>query len=275
MTLTEIRRWLDERDIRLTKSLGQNFLHDGNQLRRIAAAGQLAAGDQVLEIGPGFGPLTELLVASGAEIMAVEMDPRLVEVLRERFPPPTPLTLVHADALRWLRKNPRDWSGWKLVANPPYSVASPVLVELAASDGPPERLVSTLQLEVVRRIVAKPDTDDYGILTLLLQLRYQPREWFRIRASCFFPEPSVDSGCVTLIRRPRPLLSIAEAATFTRLVKLAFSQRRKMMFKLLKGAWPEEALAAAFSATGITRTERAERVPLEGFVALTKHLHVP
>ena len=272
MTLTEMRRWLDERDIQLTKSLGQNFLHDANQLRRIVAAAELSSTDKVLEIGPGLGPLTELLVAEAGEVLAVEMDRRLVEALRVRFVNEPKLTILHDDALDWLRKSPRHWHDWKLVANLPYSVASPILVELSEAPACPERLVVTLQLEVARRLMAGPDDEDYGVLSLLVQLRYQPRDIFSIPASCFFPKPNVDSACVSLLRRPEPLLDPMAAVRFKELVKLGFSQRRKMMFKLLKQRWPAATLAPVFAAVGLGEKIRAEKVSLEQFVALTKTL---
>ncbi len=145
-------------------------------------------------------------------------------------------------------------------------------MELAEADQPPDRLVVTLQLEVVKRLLAAADTGDYGLLTLLLQLRYEPTGWFKLPANCFFPQPNVDSACLTLVRRPVPLLDREAAKRFTRLVKIAFGQRRKMMFKLLTAAWPEAQLEAAFTATGIARTARAEQVGLEQFVALTRAL---
>ena len=149
MKLSEMRELLAARGIQLTKSLGQNFLHDANQLRRIVEAAELSKTDKVLEIGPGLGPLTELLLENAGEVLAIEKDARLVEFLRERFnvaqasrlpdrkknrAGETPaLHLLHADALEFLKREPRDWSDWKLVANLPYSVASPILVELAQS----------------------------------------------------------------------------------------------------------------------------------------------
>ena len=159
MTLKEMREILAARDLQLTKSLGQNFLHDGNQLRRIVAAAELAPNDHVLEIGPGLGPLTELLLASGAPARAIEKDERLVRFLRERWADERRLTLLHDDALAYLQRPDADtlfadWPTWKLVANLPYSVASPILVELALHPRGPERMVVTLQLEVARRIAA-------------------------------------------------------------------------------------------------------------------------
>ncbi len=278
MKLSEMRELLDRREIQLTKSLGQNFLHDAHQLERIVAAAELTPTDPVLEIGPGLGPLTELLLQKAGEVLAIEKDTRLVEILRERFVNPDSksqkpkLNLLHADALKFLKDEPRDWHDWKLVANLPYSVASPILVELACGARAPKMLVATLQLEVAQRLMAQPDADDYGVLTLLVQLDFAPRGWFKIPPGSFFPSPDVDSACVCLVRRTTPLISEERRKTFYRLVKLAFSQRRKMMLKLLKQEWPKEQLESAFASLKISPQERAEKLSLEQFVGLTKKL---
>jgi len=271
MKLTEMREWLDQRNIQLTKSLGQNFLHDAHQLQRITDAGEVTAVDKILEIGPGLGPLTELLLARAGEVLAIEMDMRLLAVLRERFPN---LNLLHADALEYIRRERRDWSDWKLVANLPYSVASPILVELALAPQRPKQMTVTLQLEVAQRLMAKADDDDYGVLTLLVQLDYEPRGWFKIPANCFFPAPNVDSACVTLVRREKPLLTDEQRLSFVKIVKRAFSQRRKMMLKLLKTEWPLEKLQQACVELNISPQERAEKLSVEQFVELTKLLMV-
>ena len=326
-----MKQLLAEHSIRLTKSLGQNFLHDANQLRRIVAAAELKQTDRVLEVGPGLGPLTDLLVEQAAEVLAIEKDAKLVEVLEERFKvgrasvPASPvfqsglgsrgrspsqssgqecprsmpcvLHLLHDDALEYLKREAQDWSGWKLVANLPYSVASPILVELAmggrasarAQTSPedriredacppeqagrgPQRMVATLQIEVAKRLLAKAGTPDYGVLTLLVQMDYEPHGWFRIPASCFFPEPDVDSACVCLIRREPPLLLPEQRDPFIRIVKRGFSQRRKMMFKLLKEDWPELRLSGEFEHLGLSRQVRAEEVSLEQFTRLAQSL---
>ncbi len=271
MNLTEMRALLAKRDIQLTKSLGQNFLHDGNQLRRIADKADISAADKILEIGPGLGPLTELLLEKAGAVLAVELDARLVDFLRERFSDPK-FELLHADALGFLKREPRDWRDWKLVANLPYSVASPILVELAAGERAPKMIVVTLQLEVAQRLMAPTDDDHYGILTLLVQLDFEPRGLFKIPPGCFFPAPDVDSACVTLVRREHPLLPEGLRGTFRKIVKRAFSQRRKMMLKLLKAEWPKEKLEAAFAELSISPMERAEKLSLEQFVALAKIL---
>jgi 16S rRNA (adenine1518-N6/adenine1519-N6)-dimethyltransferase len=291
-----MRELLAKRGIHLTKSLGQNFLHDGNQLRRIVKAAELKKTDKILEIGPGLGPLTELLLENAGEVLGIEKDVRLVVFLRERFSSvsegrvprapnsakakeqglaelaPPKFTLLHADALEFLKRETRDWRDWKLVANLPYSVASPILVELAQTRQRPERMVATLQLEVAQRLMAKSGDEDYGVLTLLVQLDYEPREWFKIPAGCFFPAPDVDSACVVLIRRTQSLLPENQHATFVKIVKRAFSQRRKMMLKLLREDWPAEKLKPAFEGLEIPPQERAEKLSLEQFVLLTHYL---
>lgn len=289
MKLSEMREVLTQRGIQLTKSLGQNFLHDGNQLRRIVGAAELTRTDRVVEVGPGLGPLTELLMAKAGEVLAIEKDARLVEVLQERFhvrqtsslssfseKPESGgmpgLRLLHADALEFLRAAPRDWSDWKLVANLPYSVASPLLVELAQSAKRPERMVVTLQLEVARRLLAQAGDADYGVLTLLVQLDYEPRGWFKIPASCFFPEPDVASACVVLVRRTPPLLPEEHRQVFVSIVKRAFSQRRKMMVKLLKADWPQEALERVFTELKLSPQARGESLDVGQFVALARCL---
>ncbi|MGA3162799.1 MAG: 16S rRNA (adenine(1518)-N(6)/adenine(1519)-N(6))-dimethyltransferase RsmA [Verrucomicrobiota bacterium] len=280
MKLSEMRELLTTRGIQLTKSLGQNFLHDGNQLRRIIEAAELKKTDKVLEIGPGLGPLTELLLERAGEVLAIEKDARLVEFLRERFSNPqsairnSQFELLHDDALEFLKREQRDWSDWKLVANLPYSVASPILVELAQSPKRPERMVATLQLEVARRLAAKAGDADYGVFTLLIQLDYESRKpsGFKIPASCFFPEPDVDSACVVLIRRATPLLPESQRAAFVKIVKRAFSQRRKMMLKLLREDWLAEKLERAFEDLQRSSQVRAEAVGLEQFIELTQIL---
>jgi 16S rRNA (adenine1518-N6/adenine1519-N6)-dimethyltransferase len=259
--------------IQLTKSLGQNFLHDGNQLRRIISAAELTQADKVLEIGPGLGPLTELLLAQAGEVLAIEKDRRLFEFLQKRFVGAKNLVLLCEDALDYVQSEKCDWSGWKLVANLPYSVASPILVELAQSERGPECMVVTLQLEVAQRLVAQGGDRDYGVLALLIQLRYEPQGFFKIPSTCFFPQPDVDSACVTLARRTQPLLTTRQSETFASIVKRAFSQRRKMMFKLLKEDWPIEKLEKAFEQIQLSAQARAETVSLNQFIRMTELLH--
>jgi 16S rRNA (adenine1518-N6/adenine1519-N6)-dimethyltransferase len=272
LTATSIRQLLDEHGIRLTKSLGQNFLHDGNQLRKIVAASGAGPGSRVLEIGPGLGPLTERLLATGARVLAVEMDRRVAAVLRGRLHLATRLEIVEADAVDWLAAGRTDLSDWILASNLPYSVGSVILVELALSSTPPTRMTATLQKEVADRIAARPRTEDYGLLTVLMAAQFEVRDRFNIPASCFVPAPDVESTCITLERRAAPLVSAALLQTYAAVAKLGFSQRRKMAAKLLRSRWPAASVAAAFAAAGVGPDARAETLSPLDFAELAVRL---
>lgn len=291
MTLTEMRQLLNSRGIQLTKSLGQNFLHDAHQLDRIIAAAELKPSDKVLEIGPGLGPLTQRLLKQVGHVLAVEKDQRLVSVLQERFLTTAPgsrhdaatddtaggasnakLELLRDDAFQLLEREKRDWADWKVVSNLPYSVASPILVELCRGERSPELVVVTLQFEVARRLMTGPGSKDYGVLSLLVQRDFEPLHSFKIPAGCFFPQPDVDSACVVLKRRSLPLLSPDLRKPYVRLVKRAFSQRRKMMKNLLRAEWPAEEVEKAMTRLGVDLKVRAEVLTLGQFVELTRLL---
>jgi 16S rRNA (adenine1518-N6/adenine1519-N6)-dimethyltransferase len=272
MNLSEIRNLLREEDIMLTKSLGQTFMHDQNQLRKIVGLAKLTAADHVIEIGPGLGSLTGLLLQTAGHVTAIETDRRLVKLLDERFGERSNFTLQHADAMKIVRKSKFDWSKHKLVANLPYSIASPLLIDLAASAGRPRGMIVTLQLEVVQRLLAQSATKEYGVLTLLIGLHYATGESFVIPRGSFYPEPNVDSGCIELLRRETPLLLPKLCPVFKKIVKRVFAERRKKMMKLLKRDWPEAAVVEAFDALGLDEKIRAERVTLEQFTELTQRL---
>ena len=267
MNLSEMRAYLRERDIWLTKSLGQNFLHDGNQIERILGLAEASSGDKVLEIGPGLGALTfalaDMPLSAG---LIIEKDARLFEALtsgplgrREE------LEWVHDDALKWLKRHPRDWLGWKLVSNLPYSVGSPILVELSLARSGPDLMVVTLQLEVIQRLRACCGSDEYGALTALVGLHYKPERWFKAPRGCFFPEPDVDSACLALRRRPDEALGNESQERYRDIVKLAFGQRRKTALKTLGAKWPMERLIAEFERLGIDQKARPERIEIETF----------
>ena len=272
MNLSAIRNLLREEDILLTRSLGQTFMHDQNQLRKIVGLAKLTASDHVIEIGPGLGSLTGLLLQTAGHVTAIETDRRLVKLLDERFGERSNFTLQHADAMKIVRKSKFDWSKHKLVANLPYSIASPLLIDLAASAGRPHGMIVTLQLEVVQRLLAQSATKEYGVLTLLIGLYYATGESFVIPRGSFYPEPNVDSGCIELLRRETPLLLPELCPVFKKIVKRVFAERRKKMMKLLKRDWPEAAVVEAFDALGLDEKIRAERVTLEQFTELTQRL---
>src|ERR1019366_2016617 len=146
-------------------------------------------------------------------------------------------------------------------------------VELALAARGPERMVGTLQVEVAKRLHAEPGAPDYGVLTLLVQLNYEPQPWFKIPPTCFFPEPDVDSACFCLMRREPPPLTGGQRAVFIRLVKRSLSQRRKMMLKLLKQDWPEQRLAREFERLNLSPQIRAEKVSVDQFAQRARKLH--
>ena len=272
MKLSEIRNLLREEDIQLTKSLGQTFLHDQHQLRKIIDLAKLTPAEHVIEIGPGLGPLTGLLLQTAGHVTAIETDRRLIKLLEERLGQHDNFTLQHADAMKLVRKTKFDWSNHKLVANLPYSIASPLLIDVAAVPDRPSAMVVTLQLEVVNRLLAKPGSKDYGVLKLLIGLHYTAGEWFTIPRGSFYPEPNVDSGCIELLCRETPLLPPELCPVFKKIVKRVFAERRKKMMKLLKRDWPAAAVEEIFETLGLDEQIRGERVTLEEFVEITKHL---
>ncbi len=271
MTLSEIRQILSDHEIQLTRSLGQNFMHDQNQIARIVAAGEVGPEDSVVEIGPGLGPLTEKLLAEAGKVIAIETDERLLKHLEKRFADQADFQLIHADALQLIRREASDWSQWKLVSNLPYSVASPILVELAKKPTGPKLIATTVQWEVGERLVSPPRKKTYGVLTLLVGLSYEAKMEFKIPRTSFFPAPRIDSACVSLHRRA-PLLSEARLPIFEKIVKRGFSQRRKMMLKLLKQDWDPARLDEAYAAAGVAANDRAEAVSLEQYVTMTNSL---
>lgn len=276
MTRTEIKAILDSRGIFLTKSLGQNFLHDQNQVERIALLADLDKSDHVLEIGPGLGPLTERLVEKVGFLRCIELDKRLIPILRERLGKWGHLELIQGDALALLKKGQVEHPPeWKLVSNLPYSVASPILVEACFSLEGPLSVTVTLQAEVARRIFAKPGSKDYGLLSVLLQVFYETVEMIKVPSACFFPEPNVASSCIHMNRRPGERLGIRsekELKVFETVVKLAFSQRRKKTVNLLKQRWSAEVVRSAFDDCDLAPDIRAEKIALSDYLALTHRL---
>lgn len=294
MRLTEIRQLLERSGFRPRRQLGQNFLHDANVARKILAEARLGPQDMVLEIGPGLGALTVGLCSAAGCVLAIERDRTLVSLLEARFgkkalswdelrsllraadtpmlKPGAGLVLVHGDALDLVQERGFDLRQWKVVSNLPYSVASPILVELARGSAAPELVVVTVQLEVAQRLTAAPGSGEYGVLTVLVGVDFEPELRFRISPGCFYPEPEVVSACVALRRRNHALLPYAERDLFRLIVKRAFSQRRKKMFKLLRQDWPDEVLARIFAAAGLSHDVRAEDVSIPQFVAVTRVL---
>lgn len=268
--LPPLREVIRRYDLSARKSLGQNFLLDLNLTGRIARAAGPLEDVTVVEVGPGPGGLTRALLAEGARrVIAVERDDRAIAALgqiAQRYP--GRLDVIAADALA-VDLKPRTPGPVRIVANLPYNIATPLLVSwLTAEPWPPwfDRLVLMFQREVAERIVAPPGDKQYGRLSVLAGWRTRARILFDVHPSAFVPPPKVTSSVVELV--PRSDALVCDRALFQRVTAAAFGQRRKMLRQSLKSLDrdPLPLLAAA----GINPTARAEEIPVDGFVALTR-----
>jgi len=245
----------------------QHFLVDESAADAIVDAAGISRGEPVVEIGPGRGILTRRLLEAGARLTAVEVDPRLIPVLKRDFEP-LGISLVHAD---WLRLDlgllPPEA---KVVSNLPYSVAAPILQKMLRWGGW-KRAVLMFQKEVADRIRAVPGSRDFSPLSLSVQIKALAREVLVLGPDAFRPRPRVDSAVLRLdpLERSRLPDELSEPAFF-RVVRTAFSQRRKMAAKILASAFrlPRTDVEAALRDAGVPEAARAETIPLEAFIEL-------
>ena len=272
MKLSEIDGTL--REIRVTpiKTLGQNFLHDGNLARWIIEKLELGPDDYAVEIGPGLGALTSLALQSGAQVLAIEKDARLANFLRKRFTSPR-LEVLHADALDFDLRNLFAQPRVKCFGNLPYYVSSQLLLKFIEEPSPISIWMFMLQKEMARRLSAKPGASDYGALTLLVQSRYRVEYLRTVPATVFLPQPEVDSALVRLLPRQVEELPDYNREIFTSLIRTGFSQRRKQLQKLLRpkiSDWTK-----ATDAIGIAPKARAEELSLAQWIALSNFVRPP
>ena len=267
---SEVRALLTQLDFHPSRVLGQNFLIDRNILNILLDAAELRPDDAVVEVGPGLGVLTAALLERAAAVTAVEKDNRLAPYLRARFADEPRLTLIHSDVLECDLPALFPRPGGKLVANLPYAIAARLLVELTALPHPPATIVVTIQREVADRLAAAPATDDYGLLSILMQRHYAVATVKHVAPSCFWPPPEVHSSIAKLVRRPAPLGGPADELALRDLLRHALSRRRKTMARSLRDlvAAPLPALAQA----GIAPAARAEELAPEAWPALLRAL---
>lgn len=283
------------------KGLGQNFLVDPTHRVRIVAAAELTPDDTVLEIGPGPGVLTELIAQHAGRVIAVELDDRLIPLLRQRFADQPHVTIVHADILKvdvgalmsqsanqratdgaWPTANRHQPSAishqpsaisprpYKVLANLPYYITSAAIRHLLEADPPPQALVLTVQREVAERMVAAPPA--MSLLALGVQFYCTAQIVARIPAGAFYPAPKVDSAAVRLIRRGEPAAPGVTAAAFFQVARAGFSQPRKQLHNALAaglGLAPAT-VEAWLAAAGIDPRRRAETLTLAEWGALAK-----
>ena len=273
-TQTEIRAILAEAGLRPDKRYGQHFLIDGNLMRVLVAEADLADTDTVLEVGPGVGNLTELLVESAGWVVAVEVAPSMAAIARDRLAGAANLDLLVADiladkhtvapaALDTLRRRAETLGGaTKLVANLPYQAATPLLAELVLADPPPERLVFTVQEEVAERLAAEPGTRAYGPIGVLIQALAEVEVLRRLSPSVFWPRPNVWSAMVRIRPGEARRRRIADMTVLRRTIEGLFIHRRKRAARSLAladraGASPQE-WAERLKAAGLDPEARGE-----------------
>ena len=256
----EIVGLLRRHGVRPAKRLGQNFLIDPNIIGKIVRLAGLGANDRVLEVGAGTGTLTRALAATGATVVAYEIDDRLRPVLEEVLAGAANVELRFADAAT----ADLSGAGWTMVANLPYYLSTTLLLDRLQAGSQPERFVVMVQREVAERLTAGPGSRVYGIPSVITRLYATPRLAFRVPASVFYPQPEVESAVVEIVRHP----PASHAATAARLAAAAFGQRRKMLRRSLVGMLtePEPVLAAA----GIDPRSRPEELDVAQFLALAE-----
>ena len=277
--MMNVRMLLKEFDIQPRKGLGQNFLTDQRALERIVEAAELTPKDIVLEIGPGLGTLTRLLAERAGRVIAVELDQRLVEVLRQTATAKADLPnveIVHGDILEMnpadlVRQHGADLQ-YKVVANLPYYITSAILRHLLTAEVKPRLMVVTVQLEVARRIIAQPG--DMSLLAVSVQFYGQPRIVTRVRAGAFYPSPQVDSAVIRIDLHRHPVAKVDDASSFFGVVRAGFAQRRKQLRNVLSAELdlPTSEVIQALSRAGVNPRRRAQTLSIEEWVRVWREM---
>ncbi|HAE86250.1 MAG TPA: ribosomal RNA small subunit methyltransferase A [Anaerolineaceae bacterium] len=252
------------------KSLGQNFLVDPNGLNKVLQAAKVSSDDTVLEIGAGLGSLTYLLAQQSRQVVAVELDPRLIAPLREALAGFTNVTICEGDMLKLSPDVLIDAERYVVVANIPYYITSALIRHLLEAEHKPTRMVLTVQEEVAERILARDGK--MSLLALSVQVYGKPELQARIPAGCFFPPPKVDSAVLSIELYVEPLIPVDSLDMFFELVHAGFSQKRKTLRNTLAAglgkspAWVETLLVAA----GIDPQRRAETLSMQEWKQLVE-----
>ncbi len=249
------------------KHLGQNFLFDPSILHRVVESSGITGDDTVVEIGPGHGSLTAVLANIAKKVIAIELDDSLYSKLRERFSGSGNIVLVHGDALSYAYET---LGPFKVVANIPYYITTPIIFRLMETGKRLASMTLTVQKEVAERIVAGPNTRDYGILSIAVQYAAIPKMEFIISREAFRPAPKVDSAVIHLTMRDTPQVAVEDEAFLFTVIRTAFGQRRKTLSNALKPLSPE--IREKLTRSGIDPRRRAETLTIEEFAALADAL---
>jgi 16S rRNA (adenine1518-N6/adenine1519-N6)-dimethyltransferase len=270
----ETRELLRRYNLRPKTSIGQHFVTDPNTIRKVVKIAGVSAGDQVLEIGPGLGALSLALLDAGVHLIAIELDralePALAEVLAGRDARVVIADAMAVDYRRLLRERPTT-----LVANLPYQVATPLILDLLVGTPAIQSFTVMVQREVGERLAARPGEDAYGAVSAKIAYLAEARVAARVSRKVFYPMPDVESVVVRLDRRPRPAVRIARPRLF-RVIEAGFAQRRKTIRRALRGAgWNAGDVEDALARAGVAGEARAETLGVPEFAAIAKALPAP
>ena len=268
---SELHQFLEQLGVHPKKGLSQNFLIDGNILRKIVASANLSSEDLVVEVGPGPGSLTEELLNSGAQVIAVEKDPVFAQALSRLQPADNRLEVFCDDIMEFPMESivaPRLKPGKKakVIANLPYHLTTPIIGMLIKQRHLFSTLILMVQEEVARRFVGNPRTSEYSSFTVFLNFYSRPSYAFTVGRQCFYPSPKVDSAIVVLELKEPPQVSDEEA--FFTLTRTAFKQRRKMLRGSLRELYAPDAVVAALQAIKQNPQARPEELSLDDFLNL-------
>jgi 16S rRNA (adenine1518-N6/adenine1519-N6)-dimethyltransferase len=272
---SELNAFLNELGIAPKKGLSQNFLIDGNIIRKIVAKADVSPGDIILEIGPGPGALTQGLLDAGAHVFAVDKDAILSKALERLKKPENVLNIFCEDILTFpieeiLLPHLAQGKKAKVIANLPYHLTTPILVQLVPMRHLFSSLTVMVQEEVARRFTAKAGEADYGSFSVFLSFYTDPFYEFFVSRNCFYPAPRVDSAVVRLDLKEPPAVDDVEG--FFKMTRTAFSHRRKMLRGALKDLYESSAVTKALEALGQNPLARPEELSLETFLDLFKLL---
>jgi 16S rRNA (adenine1518-N6/adenine1519-N6)-dimethyltransferase len=277
-TPTKTNELLKKYDIKLKKSLGQNFLVDPNILRNIVAAADLDASKGVLEIGPGIGALTQHLAESAGHVVAVEIDLRLFPVLEETLASYPHVQLIHGDILKidleeLFKEYFQEVSQVSVVANLPYYVTTPIVMKLLEAKLPLEHIVVMVQKEVAERMGAAPGTKQYGSLSVAVQYYCEPKVVAIVPSTVFIPKPDVDSAVIRLTVRSKPPVEVKDELFFFEVMQACFVQRRKTLWNNMLSKFGKEnkdQLIRALNRCSIDPARRGETLSIAEFALLAE-----
>lgn len=272
---SELRLFLNQLGISPRKGLSQNFLIDGNIVRKIVAASNVQPGDVVLEVGPGPGSLTQALLEAGACVVAVEKDQVLAQALEGQQTPDKRLHIYCEDIMDFKVEETlglflKEGQKAKIIANLPYHLTTPIIAQFVPLHSLFTSLIVMVQEEVGRRFTAVPNTSEYSSFTVFLEFYTQPKYEFGVSKQCFYPVPKVDSAVVSLTLKPPPLEEGSEG--FFRMTRTAFEHRRKMLRASLRSLYDPKVISDALDAIGQNPLARPEALSLSDFLNLYKIL---